>query len=192
VGAMASYRGQVPAETLGVSGFDLGASTTATRLKKTDQYSNAISGSSNAISGTVHAHKGLLWGFDIGGYISQGLNSNVHQRGFELRYALLEGGILTPAIGLRLSTTKITNIDNLDLNTTGLDVSISKGFAVLTPYAGVGVSRVKAKAGDLSESVTLNKMFAGVGMNLLLLNMNIEYDKTGDVPSYSAKFGLRF
>jgi hypothetical protein len=131
-------------------------------------------------------------GFDIGGHFSQGLDTNVRHRGFELRYALLEGSATTPAIGLRASTTKLTNVDNLDIDTKGLDVSISKGFVMLTPYAGVGVVRVNGKTEGLSETVNLNKVFVGVGLNLLTLNVNVEYDKTGDVPSYSAKLGLRF
>jgi hypothetical protein len=193
VGALVSYRGQIPAEALGTTGFDIGVSMTSSRLQNMDQYRNVVdSNSTSFYTGAVHVHKGLPLGFDIGGHFSQGLDTNVRHRGFELRYALLEGSATTPAIGLRASTTKLTNVDNLDIDTKGLDVSISKGFVMLTPYAGVGVVRVNGKTEGLSETVNLNKVFVGVGLNLLTLNVNVEYDKTGDVPSYSAKLGLRF
>jgi hypothetical protein len=73
-----------------------------------------------------------------------------------------------------------------------LDISVSKGFVMFTPYAGAGVVRVSGETSGLRSSTTLNQFVVGVGMNLLALNVNIEYDNTGDVPSYSAKLGLRF
>ena len=104
---------------------------------------------------------------------------------------VIDGSTTTPAVGLRASTNQLTNVDNLDIDTKGLDISVSKGFVMFTPYAGAGVVRVSGETSGLRSSTTLNKFFVGVGMNLLALNVNIEYDKTGDVPSYSAKLGLR-
>jgi len=45
---------------------------------------------------------------------------------------------VAPAIGVRGSLTKLSGVDQLSLDTRGLDLSISKGFALLTPYAGIG------------------------------------------------------
>ena len=126
------------------------------------------------------------------GFFSQGLDTNVRHHGFELRYALIDGSTTTPAVGLRASTTQLTNVDNLNIDTKGLDISVSKGFVMFTPYAGAGVVRVSGETSGLRSSTTLNKFCVGVGMILLALNVNIEYDKTGDMPSYSAKLGLRF
>jgi hypothetical protein len=193
VGALVSYRAQIPTEALGTTGFDIGVSMTTSSLQQMDSYTGAVTGSSNSFyTGAVHVHKGLPLGFDIGGFFSQGLDTNVRHRGFELRYALIDGSTTTPAVGLRASTTQLTNVDNLDIDTKGLDISVSKGFVMFTPYAGAGVVRVSGETSGLRSSTTLNKFFVGVGMNLLALNVNIEYDKTGDVPSYSAKLGLRF
>jgi hypothetical protein len=110
----------------------------------------------------------------------------------ELRYALLEGSTVSPALALRASATELNGIQGYRLKTQGMDLSVSKGFALFTPYAGFGVVRAKGQAGEFSESVTLNKTFVGIGTNLLLINLNLEYDKTGDVPSYSLKAGWRF
>lgn len=193
IGAMVANRSQVPAEPLGITGLNMAVSTTYSHLIQKDEYRNAISGSvNNFIYSAVHVHKGLPWGIDIGGYLSHGIDNNIRHRGLELRYAVLDGGIVTPAVGLRLSASQLSNIDDLDLSTQGIDLSISKGFAVFTPYAGAGLVRVMGKTAAHSESVSLNKVFFGVGLNLLTLNVNLEYDKTGNVPSYSAKLGLRF
>lgn len=193
VGALVSYRAQIPTEALGTTGFDIGVSTTSSSLQYMDRYRAAFDSTSNSFyTGTVHIHKGLPLGFDVGGFFSQGLDTNVRHRGFELRYALIDGSAITPAVGLRASTTQLTNVDNLDIDTKGLDLSISKGFVMFTPYVGAGVVRVSGETSGLRSSTTLNKFFVGVGMNLLGLNVNIEYDKTGDVPTYGAKLGLRF
>lgn len=197
-GAMASYRAQLPSEPQGLTGFDLGFSLTQAGLQQTGRYAGDTQGLRSTMRwASLHAHKGLPLGWDIGAFISQGMDSQaksngIDQRGVELRYALLEGGAVTPALALRVNATELNGIQGYRLKTQGLDLSVSKGFALFTPYAGFGLVRAKGQAGELSESVTLNKTFVGIGTNLLLINLNLEYDKTGDVPSYSLKAGWRF
>src|SRR5205809_689848 len=65
-------------------------------------------------------------------------STNIKLYGGELRYAIGPGGIAMPAIGVRGSYTKLTGVDQLDFDTKGVDLSISKGFTIFTPYAGVG------------------------------------------------------
>jgi hypothetical protein len=193
VGSLVSYRAQIPTEALGITGLDVGVSMTAARLHKIDQYAAAVDGASKRFfNGAVHLHKGLPLGFDVGAFFSQGLDNSIQHRGFEVRYAVVDGGVTSPAIGLRASMTQLSNVENLDLSTKGLDLSISKGFVMFTPYAGVGLVRVNGESAGRRETATLNKFFVGLGLNLLSLNVNLEYDKTGDVPAYSAKLGLRF
>jgi hypothetical protein len=197
-GAMASYRAQLPSEPQGLTGFDLGFSLTQANLQQTERYAVGTQGLRSTMRwASLHAHKGLPMGWDIGAFISQGMDSQaksngIDQRGVELRYALLEGGTVTPALALRASATELSGIQGYQLKTQGMDLSVSKGFAMFTPYAGFGVVRAKGQAGPVNESVTLNKTFMGIGTNLLLINLNLEYDKTGDVPSYSLKAGWRF
>jgi hypothetical protein len=197
-GAMASYRAQLPSEPQGLTGFDLGFSLTQASLQQTASYVGNTQGLSNTMRwASLHAHKGLPMGWDIGAFISQGMDSQaksngIDHRGVELRYALLEGSTATPALALRASATELNGIQGYRLKTQGMDLSVSKGFALFTPYAGFGVVRAKGQAGELSESVTLSKTFLGIGTNLFLINLNFEYDKTGDVPSYSLKAGWRF
>jgi hypothetical protein len=197
-GAMASYRAQLPSEPQGLTGFDLGFSLTQASLQQTSRYAVGTQGLRSTMRwASLHAHKGLPLGWDLGAFISQGMDgraepNGIDQRGVELRYALLEGSTATPALALRASATELSGIQGYQLKTQGMDLSVSKGFALFTPYAGFGVVRAKGQAGELSDSVTLNKTFLGIGTNLLLINLNLEYDKTGNVPSYSLKAGWRF
>lgn len=195
LGAALSYRGQTPTESLGLSGFDIGVGATSTRLGNAENYGKALDNKSSLLMPAIVAHKGLPLGFDLGATYSSG--SGIRYVGGELRYALVDGGTLTPAVGLRGSVSRIDGNDELDFNTRSIDLSISKGFAFATPYAGIGrvwvnsAPRGNGLALD-NESFSLNKYYIGIGLNVLLMNLNIEADRTGEATSYSAKLGIRF
>lgn len=179
LGAALSYKPQQPTEAQGVTGFDIGVATSFSEISDGDDVSVT----------RVNLHKGLPYGFDIGGFFG-----NAHQdgesnsiRGYEVRYALLDGDTVTPAIGVRGAYTKLDN-DALDLNTKSLDIGISKGFAFLTPYVGVGRVWVDSKLDDAS----MTKTYAGLNIGLGLFAVDIEVDKTGDVTSYGLKAALRW
>lgn len=198
LGGALSYHAQTSTEPLGVTGFDIGVGVTAAKLKNTAVLQQASSDTvdSTLPVPTLRVHKGLPLGFDIGAIYASIPDSNIRYYGGELRYAIVQGGVAVPAIGLRASFTKVTGVDQLDINTRGVDLSISKGFGFITPYAGVGKVWVESDPKGVpalrSEEFSLNKVFAGVGMKFLALNVNLEADKTGDVKAYSVKFGVRF
>ena len=198
LGAALSYHAQVPAEPLGITGFDLGISVTATKLENVALLQRVSSDSvdTTLYVPTIRAHKGLPAGFDIGLMYASIPGSNIRYTGGELRYAILKGGVASPALGVRGSFTRLSGVDQWSMDTRGLDVSISKGFAFITPYAGLGrvwiESDPRGTAGLRKEEFSLNKAFVGIGMNFALLNLNFEADKTGELTSYSLKLGLRF
>jgi hypothetical protein len=101
-----------------------------------------------------------------------------------------------PAIAIRASISVLEGVDQLDLETKGLDVSISKGFALFTPYIGVGTVWVTATPQNIptltEEDFTETKIFGGLNINLAFLNFALEADTTGEALSYGAKVGLRF
>ena len=195
LGAALSYKGKTPAESLGITGFDVGISVTSTKLANADRYGAALD-NNNLLLPTVSAQKGLPFGFDVGATYASA--NGIKFVGGELRYALVEGGTLVPAVGLRGSMTRLTGVDELGLSTRGVDLSVSKGFAFATPYAGIGRVWVNSAPKFASntpletETFALNKYYVGVGLNMMLLNLNIEADRTGDATSYSAKLGIRF
>ncbi|MGV6857704.1 MAG: hypothetical protein ACWA5X_01910 [bacterium] len=197
LGAVTSYKGVAPAEPLGVTGFDLGVEITATEIDK-DLFDLASSGGwdlSTIPVPKLHAHKGLPFNLDVGAFLATAPDTDFRLFGAELRYAFLEGGVTTPAVAGRLTYSTMTGVDELELSNTGVELSISKGFLMLTPYAGIGKVFTTAKAVDVNtldeESVTLDKVFAGVNINLGA-NLDLEVDKTGDYATYSAKLGFRF
>lgn len=193
LGAALSYKAVTPAEPLGVTGFDIGLEVTSTKMRNLAQATGGTQ--NNLIVPKLHIHKGLPLNIDVGAFYSSVPTTNIKLYGGELRYAILEGGVALPAVGIRGALTKLTGVDQLAFSTKSLDVSISKGFAMFTPYAGLGTVWVDSTpnvAGLTKESSRQNKIFAGGNLNLGLTNLALEYDKTGSATSYSAKLGFRF
>jgi hypothetical protein len=198
LGGAFSYHPQTPTEPLGVfPGFDIGVGVSGVKLKNRDiaELASSESVDSTILVPTVRVHKGLPLGFDIGALYAWVPDSDARYYGGELRFAIVRGDAVTPAIGLRGSFTKVTGVDQLDLDTRGLDLSISKSFGFITPYAGIGKVWVESEPKGIptlsKEDFSLNKGFVGVGMNFAVLNVNLEAGKTGDVTVYSLKLGWR-
>src|SRR5690606_3414190 len=111
-------------------------------------------------------NKGLPLNFDVGAFVATVPGTGMRNYGAQLRYALIEGGVVTPAVGLRAAVTRLAGVDDLAYDTRSLDVSISKGFGPLTPYAGYGRTWASADAaartGLADEDVAVDRVFAGV------------------------------
>jgi hypothetical protein len=199
LGAALSFKPLIPAESMGITGFDAGVAVTGTRLASRAVWSKAAAGAdvpSTLPVPTFRLHKGLPLDIDIGVSYAAVPSSNVKMIGGELRWAVLPGSALTPALALRASVNNLSGVDQLSLRTTSFDVSVSKGFALLTPYGGVGTVMVRSKPGagtSLSEEkFSQTKAFAGLNLNLGLSNFTFEGDRTGGISSYGVKYGLRF
>lgn len=201
LGASLSYKSVAPGEPLGLLGIDIGLEVTATDLQAGGVYRRVTGSSDNTdylLAPKLHVHKGLPLRLNVDAFYSTVPDSNVELFGGALSFALLEGGVATPAVAIRAAASKLSGVDTLDLDTQSLELTISKGFALLTPYAGVGRVHVKSEpSGSVSsvlrkESFDLDKIFAGLNINLGLLNLAFEADKTGDAASYSGKVGFRF
>ncbi len=140
LGAALSYHAQIPAEPLGITGFDFGVGVTATRFENAALLQRATSDDAETTLyvPTLRLHKGLPAGFDVGLTYASVPGSNIRYTGGELRYAIWQGGVASPALAVRGSLTKLSGVDQLAFDTRGVDISISKGFGFLTPYAGIG------------------------------------------------------
>jgi len=194
LGSALSYKPVTPPAPLGITGFDIGLEVTSTKMRNLDTATG--SSMTNLVVPKLHIYKGLPLNFDIGAFYSAVPTTNIKFYGGELRYAILEGSAAMPAVGIRGALTKLTGVSQLALTTKSLDVSISKGFAIFTPYAGIGRvwvdSTPDAATGLTKESFQQGKVFVGGNINLGAANVALEYDKTGTAPSYSAKLGFRF
>lgn len=195
LGAALSYKAIRPAEPMGTLGFDIGFEVTSTKMES-DALEQATSGNApnELIVPKLHVSKGLPFGFDVGAFYTSVPSSNIGLVGGELSYALFEGGVVSPAVSVRGTYSRLTGVDQLDMTTKGLELSISKGFAFFTPYAGVGQVWIDSatNVGLEDESLTKNKYFLGFNLNLGLMNIAAETEQTGDNTSTSAKIGVRF
>jgi len=199
VAAAAQYKGVTPPEPLGLLGFDVGLSVSYTTIDVPEVFDLASEGDFD-VAGIalprVTVHKGLPFGFDVGVSASGAPGTDIKVLGAEVRYALIEGNVALPAVGIRASGSVLQGVDEMDLQNLGLDISVSKGILMATPYAGVGIVRSVATPNDVAtleeETLDQTKMFAGVNLNLGLINLTAEADKTGDYSSASLKAGFRF
>lgn len=203
LGSALSYKPVSPAAALGITGFDLGLEVTQTNMAKSSQVWATATGSGTALNTLyvpkLHLTKGLPLGIDVGIVYSKIPSTNISLVGGELKWAILDGGMATPAVALRGAFTKLSGVNQLSFGTKSVDLSISKGFVMVTPYAGVGQVWVDSSANvtgvgnvALSEKFTQSKLFAGVNVNLGLANLAIEADKTGGARSITGKLGFRW
>lgn len=199
LGAAFSYKPLSPTAAQGITGFDIGIEVTGTDISKSAAALSKAGASDSSMNTLLvpklHVHKGLPLGIDLAAFMAniQPINANLF--GAELRYALIDGGVTTPAVGVRAAYTSLSGASQLGFSTRSVDLSVSKGFTLLTPYAGIGQVWVDSRpsAGALAaESFTQGKLFAGVNLNLGLLNLAFELDKTGNTQSWGAKLGLRW
>ncbi len=192
-----SYKGLQPAEPYGVIGFDFGFEASAVRVESEAAWRQAgVDDASSIPLVRLAVTKGLPLGFDVGGFIATAPGTGLKNFGAQLRYALVEGGVVTPAVGLRAAVTRLEGVDELEFDTRSLDISISKGFGPATPYLGYG--RVWASAtpgmntGLAPEDVDANRAFAGVRFSFVVLQFVLEAERVGDATGYSAKLGFGF
>lgn len=190
----ASYRGVAPAEALGITGFDIGLEMSATRLEHSSVWRKAGFDNSSVYMPRVHVHKGLPFNFDIGASLTAVPGSDIKLIGGEIKYAILPGGVATPAVAVRAAASRLSGVSQLDLNTRSVELSVSKGFLMLTPYAGVGKvwGSLTPNVADLAkEKPSATKVFAGLNFNMGLINWGAEVDRTGDNQTVSVKVGFR-
>lgn len=190
------FRGLQPAEPYGTIGFDVGFEAGAVQLGNEPVWQTAGADESTVPYFRISATKGLPLGFDVGGFLASMPGAGMRNMGAQVRYALLEGGVVSPAVGLRAAVTRMDGVDSLSYDTRSLDISVSKGFGPLTPYAGYG--RIWANAdpdantGLVAEDVSENRAFAGVRMTFVVLQLVLEADQVGDTRGYSAKIAFGF
>jgi len=203
LGSALSYKPVTPAEPLGITGFDLGLEVTSTDISKSSAALAKASGGSSPVSTLIipklHVAKGLPFGIDVAAFYSAIPTTNIKLVGGELRYALMSGGVALPAVAIRGAITRLSGVDQLSFDTKSLDLSISKGFLMFTPYIGVGQVWVNSTANvagaggvTLDQSFTQGKVFLGANLNLGLVNFALEGDQTGGTTSYSLKAGFRW
>ncbi len=121
--------------------------------------------------------------------------------GGSLDVPVVKGGVLSPALVLRGSYSRLQGIDVYKLNTYGLELLLGKGFGPVTPYGGIGRQRTNATGTIpattrtpeivLTDKSDINRYTLGVRISMLLPKITIEATQA-EKRSYSAKLSFGF
>jgi len=198
--AALSYKAISPAEPLGVTGFDLGGGLSVTETSGSVWKLATGSGTDYLPMPRLMLQKGLPFGIDVGGFYAAAPGSNIKLWGGELKYAILEGSTVMPALAVRGAVTGMSGVDDLDLETQSLELVVSKGLLNITPYGGIGQiwSSVTPSATSSlglplrKESPSMTRVHAGLGFKVILVNFAVEVDHTATGFGASTRFGLRW
>lgn len=206
LGLALSYMPLSPAEPLGdkLPGFDAGVEVTYIPIDDEKPYWKLIKAAGGddipaALGfGKVHIQVGLpIIPIDFGYVYATLPDTDIRYTGYEIKYAILEGGVAMPALAVRGAYTKLSGVDVLEMSTKSVDLSISKGFAMLTPYAGIGQVWITSEEKDPDialekEDISETKVFVGAKLSLLpVLNVVLEGDFAA-VNAYTFRLNLSF
>jgi hypothetical protein len=197
IAATLADKPQAPAAGLGVLGFDLSAVAGATSVESTDALEKAAGHSVPKSLPTVgvRVEKGLPFDVDLGASYVLVPGTSASALSGDVKWAFWGGGLVLPAVATRVFYTQTNGLGDMSLSSKGIELSISKGIATVTPYAGVGIVASSASTKNnvwKKESFNQTRAFVGVNANLLLVNLGLEADKTGKATSLNLKLGMRF
>lgn len=185
-----------PAEAGGVTGFGIGVYASYMEPKDSAAWQRLTGEDIDEIGMVgIIAEKGLPLGIDLGVSYAEVLDSGARVIGGNLRYALIEGDAITPAVSVRGSYAQLSGVSDVDQESYGLDLSISKGFGPLTPYAGVGYVWSTLEADPQfqldDEDVDETRLFIGLRLSALI-GITPEYERVGDRDTFNLRAGLVF
>jgi len=199
-GIALSYAPMAPAEPLGITGFDIGLEVTAVNISNEAGYWKNIIKDSNPPDylpiPKLHVQKGLPFNIDLGVIYSQVPDSNIELIGGEVKWAPLKGSTIIPAAAIRGTYTRLLGVSDIDLETYGVDFSVSKGFAFLTPYAGLGQIWIKTKENSnlvilANENLNETKGFVGLKASFFFFSMVAEA-AFANISTYSLRANVSF
>ncbi len=195
------FNPMAPAEPLGITGFDVGVEAVATDISNEASYWPKLVEDGDPDSylfvPRLHVQKGLPFNVDIGAIYASVPDSNIMLWGIEVKYAILSGTVATPALSIRGSYSKLEGVDEISLSTQSLDLLISKGILMVTPYAGISATRLEGR--ENADPVVLDdvektryKGLVGLQFSPFPLFKITGEANFGDVTQYGLKIGLRF
>ena len=194
-GALA-YKSVSPAEATGIAGFSIGVVGTWVDTSHKDAWENLTGEDVDGVPMVgINLQKGLPFGIDVGASYTAVPSSDANLFGAEVRWALLEGSTVTPAIAFRGTYSTLSGVDDIEYDSYGTDVSISKGFGPLTPYAGVGYQWSKFEADDQfgldDEKPDGSRFFVGLRLTALL-GFTPEYEHVNGNDVFNLRIGFAF
>ena len=196
-----NFKSLHPAETNGITGIGVGVTFSYTKTAERQAWQEMTGSDVNFVPvAALKAVKGLPFGFDVGAFYSTVPGASAKLYGAEVRYSIIDGGIATPAVTIRAAYSTVAGVDHFDFETKSVDLAVSKGFTLFTPYAGVGQVWGEAEGkGEFGPNGTRNlgnpdsketRTYAGLRIGLGLLDITPEYERVGDNDSFSLLLGL--
>jgi len=188
MGIALSYPALDPAASKGILDFDVGIDVTYADIPDIDSTQQAFD-DNDVPSGfpltRVSVSKGLPFNTQVDGFLSTDPTGDVTYYGVAGKYAFIPGGALMPTVATRVSATRLDGVSKLDLDTVGVDLTVSKGFGFIwgvTPYAGVSAVRIMGDEHFTNDSfgshtTTEGKYYVGSRIDLpLFLDLTVQYD----------------
>jgi hypothetical protein len=85
-------------------------------------------------------------------------------------------------------------VSDLFVTSTGVELSVSKGFSYVTPYAGIGTTWLDGEYAldGYASQLTQNKYFLGLQFDLGMFNLSAQTEQTGESSTTKATMGIRF
>jgi len=142
-----------PAAASGLTGFEILAAGGGPRVATSSRWWRyGVQGSTTAglmAGGRAIVRKGLPLRLDVGAQYGTLLGERFW--GVEARWALLEGGVIEPGLAVRGSYSRFEQSDVMEVEVSEVQLVLSKGFTLLTPYVAGGYRRVNSRGyfGDL-------------------------------------------
>jgi len=160
LGAVIAYRNLAPASALGVGGFDVGVDVGGIDISSSYLIDNSTY--ARIYMTRARARVGLPWGVTIGGMCGWSPNSPIKQYGLEVGKELLADGLLTPAIGVRGTYSRLNGLAPLSIDSWGFDATVSKKILIVTPYAGLGPHWISSKLNGSRAEFEQMRYFGGL------------------------------
>jgi hypothetical protein len=150
LGVVMAPRIPMPADTIGFAGFSISGELGLTQISNNKSYWNGVNAVSPQSPDTarpdstlstmgVFLRKGIWFpapSFELGGGVVNLLNSQMLSWQGYAKFALHEGfhDLPFPSLAVRAAFAYVTGTDQVNLNTTSIDVLVSKGFGVLKTF----------------------------------------------------------
>jgi len=133
-------------------------------------------------------------GWNASAFYSSVPQSDIEIYGGEVRYALTSSERYVPQVQVRGTYSQLTGVEDMLVTSTGVELSISKGFSGITPYAGFGTTRVDGayELDGYTSRLSHNKYFMGLQFDLGLMSFSAETEQTGATATTRAKMGWHF
>lgn len=195
--ATIDYKGLGPAEATGTVSLGVGLVMDYVPIDDSAAWKQ-VTGSDFSGLGLagIQVSKGLPFDIDLGAFYTQVPSTDIKVYGGEVRYAFLPGSTVMPALAARVSYSTVTGVESFKADSTSVDVSLSKGFAMITPYIGVGYvnGAIDPDAATNLEKVDVKKGkgYVGLRLSLGLFEVTPEVGKVGDVMTYALRAGFSF